>query len=231
MITPTTRAQSTDVRFPLIVVDWAQDRHRYDSGWLQLVGPADLPHLQQNPTTQIWDGNGRPVTVHSDKVTITSNASDPAVRNILLLWRSRVPVPVMPTSMSGDTAIPFLVDDVFAARTKLTDTGATPRRPTVVRLLPILLMLLSAAAIVPLIRRDLLGVAIAFIGYVVASSLMVRWSDPASHWGDPPRRDPHDAISRLAVAARVVFWAVAAAAATVVVLDWAEVAPSLLSWV
>ena len=107
-MTSTTRAQSTDVRFPLIVVDWAQDRHRYDSGWLQLVGPADLPQLQQNPTTQIWDGNGRPVTVHATTVTITSNASDPAVRNILLLWRSRVPVPVMPTSMILRYLIPIM---------------------------------------------------------------------------------------------------------------------------
>lgn len=226
----TTRAQSTDVRFPLIVVDWALDRHRFDSGWLRMLGPADLATLDQTTTMQIWDGNGRAVNVHGTTVTMTTTATDPAVRNILLLWRSRVPVPVMPGSMSGDTAVPFLVDDVVTARSKLTDAGTTRRPGAWLRILPILLMLTSAAAIVPLLRTDLINAALAFIGYVASASMMQRWSYPATKWGDPPRRDPHDVISRAAVASKVVFWAVAAAAATLVVLDWAEVLPGLLPW-
>lgn len=222
---------SKDVRYPLIVVDWALDRHRYDSGWLRLIGPSDLPHLTATPTQQMWDGNGRPVSVHGTTVTMTTTAPDPAARNILLQWRSRVPIPVMPGSMSGDTAIPFLVDDVVAARSRLTDTGATKRPGVWLRLLPVVLMLLSAAAIIPLVRSDVLNGAIAFIGYVASASLMNRWTYPAAHWGHDDRRDPHDWVSRAGVAAKVVFWAVAAAAVTLAVLDWAEIAPDLLAWV
>lgn len=227
---PSTRAQ-TDVRFPLIVVDWARDRRSFDSGWLRMVGPADLPLNDLPETAQLWDGNGRPVVTHGASVTITTAAPDPAVRNILLEWRRRVPVAVMPGSMSGDTAIPFLVDDVVAARARLTDTGTT-RRPTLwLRLLPVVTMLLSAMAIVPLMRTDLINTTLAFMGYVASAALMNRWTYPATHWGDPPRRDPHDTVSRSAVAAKIVFWSIAAAALTVALLDWAEVAPNLLSWI
>lgn len=225
------RTPSLDVRYPLIVVDWALDRHRYDSGFLRLVGPSDLPELTQTPTLQMWDGNGRPVTVHGSAVTMTTTATDPAARNILLQWRSRLPLPIMPGSMSGDTAIPFLVDDVVAARNRLTPTGATRRPGVWLRLLPVLLMLVSAAAIIPLVRNDLLNGAIAFIGYVASASLMHRWTYPASHWGHRTSRDPHDWVSRAALGAKVVFWAVAAAAVTLALLDWAEIAPDLLSWV
>ena len=165
---PTTRPQSTDVRFPLIVVDWARDRHRYESGWLQLAGPADLPQLQQNSTTQIWDGHGRPVTVHGTAVTMTTTATDPAVRNILSLWRSRVPLPDHAEFDVGRHCGAVPGRRRLAARTKLTQAGTTRRPGTALRLLPILLMLLSAAAIFPLMRSDPLNAAIAFIGYAAA---------------------------------------------------------------
>ena len=219
-----------DVRYPLIVVDWAADRNRYDSRWLRLIGPADLPELPLSTTCQSWDGNGRPVTIRGTSVTMTSTATDPAVANILREWRSRAPLGVAPSTMSGATAIPFLVDDVAVAQTKLTDDGATPQVGTWRRLLPVLLMLLSAAAILPLLHNDILSVAAAFLGYVVASALMRRWSYPPARWGSDPRRDPHDLVSRLAVAAKAVFWAVAGIGAALVLLDWVEVLPGYVAW-
>ena len=219
-----------DVRYPLIVVDWAADRNRYDSRWLRLIGPAELADLRLSTTCQSWDGNGRPVTIRGTSVTMTSTATDPAVANILREWRSRAPLGVAPSTMSGATAIPFLVDDVAVAQTKLTDEGTTPRVATWLRLLPLSLMLLSAAVILPLLRSDVLSVAVAFLGYVVASALMRRWSYPPAHWGADARRDPHDLVSRLAVATKAVFWTVAGIGAAVVVLDWAEVLPGAVSW-
>ncbi|MFN8125275.1 MAG: hypothetical protein U0R64_02000 [Candidatus Nanopelagicales bacterium] len=231
MSTPTTSTLSTDPRFPLIVVDWALDRNQYDSGWLRMVGPADVSRLTLTPTSQTWDGAGRPVTIHGDTVTVTTTAVDPAVRNILQLWRTRVPVAVMPGVRSGDTAIPFMVDDVVVAREKLDESGETPRPNGWLRVLPILGVLIAAVLLIPLLRIDLLSASVAVILYALSAAGMTRWSYPALHWGDPPRRDPHDTVSRIAVGAKVVFWAVAAAAATLVLLDWAEVAPGLFPWV
>lgn len=221
------RTSTRPVRYPLIIVDWAQDRTSFD--WLRTAGPADLPLQGLASTCQMWDGSGRPVTVLGSSVTVTAEAVDPAVRNIVTEWRSRAPVGVMPGSMSGETAIPFLIDDVAVARERLTPTGATGRSPLWLRVTPILLMAVAAVALIPLLQVDLLTGVIAFVLYVLASWGMDRWSNPARHWGG--RRDPHDVISRMALAVRVGFWAVTAAAFTLVVLDWAEIVPRLFPWV
>lgn len=221
---------SRDVRYPLIVVDWAADRHRYDSRWLRLIGPADLPGLRLNETCQSWDGHGRPVTIRGESVIMTSTAVDPAAANILREWRSRAPLGVAPGTMSGATAIPFLVDDVAVARSKLTQEGTTRRVGLGLRLLPVLLMVLSALVLFPLLRNDPLTSAVAFLGYAVASALMRRWSYPPSRWGARERRDPHDRVSRLAVAAKVFFWVVAGVSAVLVVLDWTELLPGVIAW-
>lgn len=224
----TTAGTSTRAaRYPLIVVDWAQDRASFD--WIRTAGPGDVAHLRLTPTCQTWDGSGRPVIVQGSSVTVTSDAVDPAVRNIVTEWRSRAPVGVMPASMSGDTAIPFLVDDVAAARDRLTSGGTTGRHPAAKRWLPTLLMAVAAVSLIPLLQVDLLTGSISFVLYVVASWGMDRWTAPARHWGG--RTDPHDTISRIAVATRIGFWAVAAAALTLVILDWAEVIPRLFRWV
>lgn len=219
-----------DVRYPLIVVDWTADRNRYDSRWLRLIGPADLADLQLTDACQSWDGHGRPVTIRGTSVTMTTTAVDPAVANILREWRSRAPLGVAPGTMSGATAIPFLVDDVAVARSKLTGDGTTPSVGMGLRLLPVALMLISAAAIFPLLRDDPLTTAVAFLGYVVSSALMRRWSYPPARWGAAQQRDPHDAVSRLAVGAKVLFWVVAGVSALLVVLDWAELVPGLVAW-
>ena len=64
-----------DVRYPLIVVDWTADRNRYDSRWLRLIGPADLPDLHLTDACQSWDGHGRPVTIRGTSVTMTTTAA------------------------------------------------------------------------------------------------------------------------------------------------------------
>lgn len=230
MSTPTTSVASTDPRFPLIIVDWAKDRNRYDSGWLRMVGPSEVSHVELTPTSQAWDGAGRPITIHGAQITITTTAVDPAVRNILQLWRSRVPVAVMPGVRSGETAVPFMVDDVVVAREKLGDAGETPRPGGWRRILPIVGVFVAAVLLIPLLRVDLLVGSLAVILYGVSAAGMARWSYPALHWGEPPRRDPHDAISRVAVGAKVTFWAVAAAAVTLAVLDWAELVTGLFPW-
>jgi hypothetical protein len=60
---------------------------------------------------------------------------------------------------------------------------------------------------------------------------MHRWSYPPGWWGDPPRRDEPDTIADLAVLSKVVFWSVAAAAATLVVLDMTGMHDDFVSWV
>ncbi len=230
MSTPLPLASSKEPRFPLIIVDWAKDRNHYDSGWLRMVGPAEVSHLVLSPTSQTWDGAGRPVTIHGTQVTVTTLAVDPAVRNILQTWRSRVPVAVMPGIRSGETAVPFMVDDVVVAQDKLGASGETPRPDGRRRILPIVGVFLAAVLLIPLLRIDLLVASLAVILYAVSAAGMARWSYPALHWGEPPRRDPHDTISRVAVGAKVTFWAVAAAATTLAVLDWAEIVPGLFPW-
>ncbi len=228
MTTPATR--DSTVRYPLVVVDWAADRDRFESGWLRLVGPADLPGLPLTDTCQSWDGNGKPVTITGTAVRITSEAPDPAVRTILQDWRRRAPLPVLPSAGSGDTALPFIVDDVAVASGRLTETGTTRRPSTALRVLPVVLMVLSALALVPGALVDALPVVVALAGYMVSSALMRRWSYPPSHWGEESHRDPHDGISRLAVGAKVLFWAAAAGLMTAALLDWAGVLPNAVPW-
>lgn len=225
-------AQPSDqpVRFPLVVVDESRDPDVYESGWLRLLYPQDLPLVVLSPRMRVWDSLGRPVAVSAGRARLTDVEVDPEAREALLAWRRRVPVPLM-AGAAGDTAIQFIVKDVALARTKLTEDGATRQPRTVQRLIPIALMLVSAVALVPLLRLESWGIGVVVVLYTLASALMHRWSYPPGWWGDPPRRDDPDRISRLALYSKIVFWGVAAAAATLVALDMMGVRDEVVPWV
>lgn len=223
-------ARSAAVRYPLIVVDRAKDPDRYDSGWLRLVERSELANMPAGPTVQIWDQAGRPATFTVRGPVLTDTTVDPAAREVLSQWRERMPKPYLATAPGGDTAIQHIVGDVAAAQSRLTPDGALPRPDTARRIVPVVLMLAAAVALIPLVRIDNWGVGVVLVWYVVAAALMHRWSYPPAWWGNPPRRDDPDLISRLAVASKVVFWAVAAAAGTLALLAWAGWGPAFLPW-
>jgi hypothetical protein len=225
-----TGTRNTEVRFPLILVDRSKDPDDFGSGWLRLAGPGDLPHVRLTDRTDAWDAGGRPVAVTPSGVVLTATYPDEEVRRILIDWRSRAPIPLFSGGRTGETAVPFLIDDVIAARSRLTNDGRTPQPAAHIRILPIVLMLVTAVVLIPLVRTDTWGIGVAALLYAISAALMNRWSYPAGEWGDPPRRDPPDTISHVAFAGKVVFWSVAAAAATLAVLDWTEILPGFVSW-
>lgn len=219
------------VRYPLIVVDRSKDPDIYDSGWLRLVDRHELATMPAGPTIDLWDQAGRPARFTVRGPELRSGDPDPAAREVLTQWRERMPQPKLSTGPAGDTAIQYIVSDVAAARARLTPDGAVPRPERVSRrLLPILLMLLGAVVLIPLVRIDSWGVGVVLLWYLGAAALMHRWSYPPAWWGNPPHRDDPDAISRLAVASKVVFFGVAAAAATLALLDWIGMGPGFASW-
>lgn len=226
----TTSASTTTVRYPLIVVDWSRDRDRFGSGWLRLLQPGEIAAISITPSVQIWDADGRPACPNGAEVALTSMLPDPRAREVLLEWRTRAPVPMRAIGRSGETAVLFLVDDVMAAGSRLADDGSTKRRPTWLRLLPVWGMLLAAVLLIPLARLETWGIGLVAAMYGISAIGIRRWSAPRSHWGDPPRTDPPDAVSHAASATVAVFWGVAAAAATLTILDWSELVPGFVPW-
>lgn len=224
-------ARSTDVRYPLIVVDRSRDPDRYDSGWLRLIERHELASVPVGPTIDMWDQAGRPAKFTVLGPVLRSQEPDPAAREVLTQWRQRMPRPYLGTGPAGDTAIQYVVSDVAAAKARLTPDGAIARPQSPVRrLLPVFLMLLAALALIPLVQAGSWGIGVIVVWYVAAAAVMHRWSYPPAWWGNPPRRDDPDLISRAAVASKVVFWGVAAAAATLALLDWVGMT-KFLSWV
>lgn len=219
-----------DLQFPLIVVDRSRDPERYASGFLRLVTPADLAQLRMLPSMQAWDRSGRPVSITASGVRLLGTDPEPEARQILADWRRRMPAQVRPANSADDTAIGFIVGDVMVAQARLTSDGATRRPGTALRLLPVGLMLVAALLVIPLVRAASWGPVAVAITYVVAALLVRRWSYPPQWFGDPPRRGEPDLISTLAVASKVVFWSVAAAAVTLTLLAANNVIDPFLPW-
>lgn len=226
------KPSDTSVRYPLVVEDRTKDPDVYDSGWLRLMYPLETKGLRLSADVRAWDSAGRPVRIALNGVAeLTDLAPDPAAREALLAWRRRVPVPLMAGGAMGDTAIQFIVSDVAAARAKLTPEGATKVPGRVRRLLPVVAMLLTAVALIPLLRIESWGIGVVVVLYTVATALMHRWSYPPGWWGNPPKRDAPDAIAHLALVSKVVFWSVAAAAVTLVAVDMMGFHDGFVSWV
>lgn len=224
------KPSETPVRFPLVVVDSSKDPDVYGSGWLRLLDPYEAPHLVLTGQVRAWDSAGRPVRLQGGTPRLTSLDPDPEAREALLAWRRRVPVPLM-AGAAGDTAIQFIVSDVAAARAKLTEEGATRQPGRFQRLVPVIVMLVTALALIPLVRIESWGIGIVVVLYTVTSAVMHRWSYPPGWWGNPPRREDPDLISQLALFSKVIFWSVAAAAVTLVALDMMGVHDRFVAWV
>jgi len=224
------KPSDTPVRYPLVVEDRSKDPDVYGSGWLRLVYPDEIADLRLSADLRVWDSAGRPVEVFGGVPELTDLAADPQAREALLAWRRRVPVPLMAAG-TGDTAIQFVVSDVAAAQSRLTEKGATRQPGLAQRLLPIVLMVVSAIALIPLLRIESWGIGVVVVLYTVSSALMHRWSYPPGWWGNPPRRDEPDRIARLAMLSKVIFWSVAAAAVTLVALDMMGLRQEFVPWV
>ena len=204
-------------RYPLIVVDWAKDRDDYTSGWLRLFGPADLASVPISATSELWDADGYPVTLIGGKVAVSENRVDPDVREVLVAWRRRVPFPI-PGAGTGETAIPFMIDDIVTSRARLTPLGRTYIATDRQRVAPIVVMVISALLVLPLVGLNPWFAVVFAAVYGVTASLLNRWSYPAGEWGNPPRVDPPDRISRLAKSAKTVFLTMSAVTTALVAL-------------